>query len=239
MRRVALVTGATSGIGLACAQAFARADWDVVTVARRTAGASPGAIAVRGDVTDPLTSSHAVTTAIEHFGRLDAVVGNAGVTLAKDIDHTGEHELEHLIAVNVKALVYLAQAAHAALAETRGSLTVMASNKGLVAQRGSPVYVATKGAAVQLARALAVDWAPEGIRVNALCPGLVDTPMLRSFADAQPDPAAARRRLTNEQPLGRLARPEECAEAVLFLASPAASFISGVALPLDGAFTAQ
>jgi NAD(P)-dependent dehydrogenase (short-subunit alcohol dehydrogenase family) len=115
----------------------------------------------------------------------------------------------------------------------------MASNKGLVAQRGSPVYAATKGAAVQLARALALDWAPQGIRVNALCPGLVDTPMLRSFAEAQPDPAAARRRFAVEQPLGRLARPEECAQAVLFLASPAAAFISGVALPLDGAFTAQ
>jgi NAD(P)-dependent dehydrogenase (short-subunit alcohol dehydrogenase family) len=115
----------------------------------------------------------------------------------------------------------------------------MASNKGLVGQRGSPVYVATKGAAVQLARALALDWAPEGIRVNALCPGLVDTPMLRAFADAQPDPAEARRRLAVEQPLGRLARPEECAQAVVFLASPAASFISGVALAVDGAFTAQ
>ena len=180
-----------------------------------------------------------MAAAIEHFGRLDAVVGNAGVTLAKNVDDTTEDELEHLIAVNMKALVYLAQAAHSALAETRGSYTVIASNKGLVGQRGSPVYVATKGAAVQLARALALDWAPEGIRVNALCPGLVDTPMLRSFADAQPDPAEAHRRLALEQPLGRLARPDECAQAVLFLASPAASFISGVALPVDGAFTAQ
>ena len=180
-----------------------------------------------------------MAAAIDHFGRLDAVVGNAGVTLAKSIDDTSEDELEHLIAVNVKALVYLAQAAHRALAETHGSFTAMASNKGLVGQRGSPVYVATKGAAVQLARALALDWAAEGIRVNALCPGLVDTPMLHAFADAQADPAEARRRLIVEQPLGRLAGPEECAEAVLFLASPAASFISGVALAVDGGFTAQ
>jgi NAD(P)-dependent dehydrogenase (short-subunit alcohol dehydrogenase family) len=234
-----LVTGATGGIGLACAQAFAQAEWDVVTVARRTVPTPPGALALSGDVTDPLTSRRAVAAAIERFGRLDAVVGNAGVTLAKHVDHTTETELQHLLAVNVKALVYLAQAAHGALGEARGSFIVMASNKGLVGQRGSPVYVATKGAAVQLARALALDWAPEGIRVNALCPGLVDTPMLRSFADAQPDPAEARRRLAVEQPLGRLARPEECAQAVLFLASPASSFISGVALPVDGAFTAQ
>lgn len=180
-----------------------------------------------------------MAAALEHFGRLDAVVGNAGVTLAKNVDETTEDELQHLIAVNVKALIYLAQAAHPALREAHGSYTVVASNKGLVGQRGSPVYVATKGAAVQLVRALALDWAPEGIRVNAVCPGLVDTPMLRSFADAQPDRAEEHRRLAVEQPLGRLARPEECAQAVLFLASPAASFISGVALPVDGAFTAQ
>ena len=239
MRRVALVTGGTSGIGLACVRAFTGAEWNVVTVARRSGGAPAGAVALAGDVSHPRTSRRAVAAAIEHFGRLDAVVANAGVTLARKVDDTSEDELEDLLAVNVKALVYLAQAAHGPLAEARGSFTIMASNKGLVGQRGSPVYVATKGAAVQLARALALDWAPEGIRVNALCPGLVDTPMLRSFADAQPDPVGTRRRLAVEQPLGRLARPEECAEAVLFLASPSASFISGVALPVDGAFTAQ
>jgi meso-butanediol dehydrogenase/(S,S)-butanediol dehydrogenase/diacetyl reductase len=239
MRRIALVTGGTSGIGHACVQAFARAGWGVVTVARRAGRTPPGVLALSGDVTDPLTSRRAVAAALERFGRLDAVVGNAGITLAKSVDDTTEDELDALIAVNVKALVYLAQSAHGALAESRGSYVVIASNKGLVGQRGSPVYVATKGAAVQLARALALDWAPEGIRVNALCPGLVDTPMLRAFADAQPDPAEARRRLALEQPLGRLARPDECAQAVVFLASPAASFISGAALPLDGAFTAQ
>jgi NAD(P)-dependent dehydrogenase (short-subunit alcohol dehydrogenase family) len=239
VRRVALVTGATSGIGLACAETFARVGWGVVTVARRGKPAPAGAVALSGNVTDPVTSRRAVAAALERFGRLDAVVGNAGLTLAKSVDATTEEELEQLLAVNVKALVYLAQAAHDALARTRGSYIVIASNKGLVGQRGSPVYVATKGAAVQLARALALDWADEGIRVNALCPGLVDTPMLRSFADAQADPAEAHRRLASEQPLGRLARPEECAQAVLVLASAAASFISGVALPVDGAFTAQ
>ena len=170
---------------------------------------------------------------------MDAVVANAGVTLAKSVDDTTEQELDHLIGVNVKGIVYLAQAAHAALARSRGSFVVMASNKGLVAQRGSPIYVATKGAAIQLARALALDWAPDGIRVNAVCPGLVDTPMLRSFVDALPDADEARRRLAREQPLGRLARPSECAAVALFLASPAASFVTGVALPVDGGFTAQ
>jgi NAD(P)-dependent dehydrogenase (short-subunit alcohol dehydrogenase family) len=244
--RAALITGATQGIGLACAQAFSRAGWGVVMVARNGEALAAEAVrlgehavAVPGDVADPRTSHTAVAAAVEHFGRLDAVVGNAGLTLAKTVDDTTEAELELLIAVNVKALVYLAQAAHGPLREARGSMLVMASNKGLVAQRRSAVYVATKGAAVQLARALALDWAADGIRVNALCPGLVDTPMLESFVSALPDSADARRRLAQEQPLGRLARSAECAQVALFLASPAASFISGVALPVDGGFTAQ
>ena len=177
--------------------------------------------------------------ALDRFGRLDAAVGNAGITLAARVGETTREQLDRLLAVNVKGLVYLAQAAHEPLGRTRGSYTVVASNKGLVAQRGSPVYVATKGAAVQLARALALDWAADGIRVNAVCPGLVDTPMLRSFARAQPDPQGAWKALSREQPLGRLATPAECAAAVLWLASPAASFVTGVALPVDGGFTAQ
>jgi NAD(P)-dependent dehydrogenase (short-subunit alcohol dehydrogenase family) len=192
-----------------------------------------------GDVADPAVSRRAVRAAGERFGRLDAAVGNAGVTLAKRVEETSEAELDRLLAVNVKGLVHLAQAAYAALRRTQGSCILVASNKGLVAQRGSPVYVATKGAAVQLARALALDWAPDGIRVNAVCPGLVDTGMLRSFAAAQANPREAWERLVSEQPLGRLARPEECAEVVVWLASPGASFVSGAALPVDGGFTAQ
>jgi NAD(P)-dependent dehydrogenase (short-subunit alcohol dehydrogenase family) len=225
---------------------FAERGWGVVAVARReaelgrlTAGIGDACVPVPGDVAEPVTSEAAVRAALERFGRLDAAVANAGITLAKPIDDTTADELDRLIAVNVKGPAHLARAAHAALRRTRGALVVMASNKGLVAQSGSPAYVATKGAAVQLARALALDWAPEGIRVNAVCPGLVDTPMLRSFAAAQADPDRAWERLLGEQPLGRLARAEECAEAVLWLASPASSFVTGVALPVDGGFTAQ
>ncbi len=147
----------------------------------------------------------AVDAALERFGRLDAVVANAGITLAKTVDETTDAELERLLAVNVKSVVYLAQAAHRPLARSRGAFVVVASNKGLVAQRGSPVYVATKGAVVQLARALALDWAPEGIRVNAVCPGLVDTEMLRSFAAVLAGPgrhAATRRGAAARAPRG-------------------------------------
>jgi NAD(P)-dependent dehydrogenase (short-subunit alcohol dehydrogenase family) len=241
-----VITGAAKGIGEACAFAFAGAGWSVVAVDRdgealeaTRARLGESAVAVTGDVSERATSERAVQEALHRFGRLDAAVGNAGVNLPKLIDDTSDAELERLLAVNVKALVYLAQAAHAPLAESRGSFTVIASKTGLVAQRNSPVYVATKGAAVQLARALALDWAPEQIRVNAVCPGIVDTPMLREFVDGLPDPHGAWREHEIAQPLGRLATPAECAAAVLFLASPAASFITGVALPVDGGFTAE
>jgi NAD(P)-dependent dehydrogenase (short-subunit alcohol dehydrogenase family) len=242
----AIVTGAAKGIGAACAAAFVDAGWSLVAVDRDAqaleAACAPfgkAALAVAGDVSDRSTNDTAVRQAVERFGRLDAVVGNAGVNLPKLIDDTSDAEFDRLVAVNIKALFYLAQSAHRALADSRGSLTIIASKTGLVAQRNSPVYVATKGAAVQLARALALDWAPEGIRVNAVCPGIVDTPMLREFVDALPDPERAWREHERAQPLGRLATPAECAAAVLFLASPAASFITGVALPVDGGFTAE
>ena len=108
-----------------------------------------------------------------------------------------------------------------------------------MAQTDSPVYCASKGAVVMLAKALALDYATRGIRVNALCPGIIDTPMLHRFADLRPDPAAAWAGYETAQPMARLGTPEECADAALWLVSGEASFITGVALPVDGGFTAM
>jgi meso-butanediol dehydrogenase / (S,S)-butanediol dehydrogenase / diacetyl reductase len=242
----AIITGAARGIGAACAQTFSAAGWDVVLVDRDAAELSaiakscPGRSAtLAGDVARRDLNAAAVELARDRFGTLDAAVANAGVNLARSIDDTTDEDIDRLLAVNLRAVIYLAQEAHSALAATSGSLVVMASKTGLVAQPDSPLYCATKGAAVQLARALALDWAPEGIRVNAVCPGIVDTPMLDRFLGELDDPGRARREFSTAQPLGRLARPAECAAAALFLASPAASFITGVALPVDGGFTAQ
>jgi meso-butanediol dehydrogenase / (S,S)-butanediol dehydrogenase / diacetyl reductase len=241
-----IVTGAGNGIGAACARMFAGAGWELILVDRdgealdragEAAGVTVATLA--GDVTRREVNEAAVALAEDRFGRVDAVVANAGVNLARTVDDTTDEDVDRLFGVNVHALIYMAQAAHAALARTTGSLVVMASKTGLVAQRDSPVYCATKGAAIQLSRALALDWAPEGIRVNAVCPGIVDTPMLEQFFQELPDSEGARAEFACAQPLGRLARPEECAAAALFLASQEASFITGVALPVDGGFTAQ
>jgi meso-butanediol dehydrogenase / (S,S)-butanediol dehydrogenase / diacetyl reductase len=242
----AIVTGAANGIGAACAKVFADAGWDLVLVDRddseldrraRDCGVRVATLA--GDVAGRDVNRAAVALAEDRFGGLDAAIANAGVNLARSIDDTTDEDIDRLFAVNLRAVIYLAQAAHDGLARSTGSLVVMASKTGLVAQRDSPVYCATKGAVIQLARALALDWAPEGIRVNAVCPGIVDTPMLESFFEQLPDPERARAESTAAQPLGRLARPEECAAAALFLASEQASFITGVALPVDGGFTAE
>jgi NAD(P)-dependent dehydrogenase (short-subunit alcohol dehydrogenase family) len=120
-----------------------------------------------------------------------------------------------------------------------GTILFTASKTGLVAQTDSPVYCASKGAIVMLAKALALDYATRGIRVNALCPGIIDTPMLRRFADAMPDSATAWATYATAQPMGRLGTAEECADAALWLVSDEASFVTGVALPVDGGFTAM
>src|SRR3982074_3114342 len=228
-----VVTGAAKGIGAGIAETFARAGWSVVAVDRDKAPLEQTASRIGGkvvtlagdvadratnDAADRATNDAAVKLAVDRFGGLDAAVGNAGVVLAKLIDDSTSEEFDRIFSVNVKALMYLAQAAHKALAKSAASLTVVASKAGLVAQRNSPLYVATRGAAVQLARALALDWAREGIRVNAVCPGIVDTPMLQEFFDAMPDPDAIRRENEVAQPLGRLATPAEIASVVLFLA---------------------
>jgi NAD(P)-dependent dehydrogenase (short-subunit alcohol dehydrogenase family) len=142
--------------------------------------------------------------------------------------------------VNVKGLMYAARYGIPRMLEQEGGGTILftASKTGLVAQEDSPVYCASKGAAVMLAKALALDYAEDDIRVNALCPGIIDTPMLQRFADAMDNPEAAWREFQQAQPMGRLGTPEECAEAALWLVSDDASFITGVALPVDGGFTA-
>jgi meso-butanediol dehydrogenase / (S,S)-butanediol dehydrogenase / diacetyl reductase len=239
LARTAVVTGAARGIGRACVEAFVADGWRVVAVDREPFEIDGDVVPCVGDITDAATNVCAVELAVSRFGGLAAAVANAGVNLPKRIDDSTDEEFDRLFDVNVRGVVRLAQAAHRALAASRGSLTVVASKTGLVAQRDSPLYCATKGAAIQLARALALDWAPEGIRVNAVCPGIVDTPMFAEFLAGVGGGEEALDEQRRAQPLGRLATPAECASAVLFLSSPAASFITGVALPVDGGFTAE
>jgi NAD(P)-dependent dehydrogenase (short-subunit alcohol dehydrogenase family) len=249
--KAAVITGAASGIGRASALRFAGEGARLVLVDRQeTEGAALAReIGTRGgtatflcaDVGRRADNERMIDLCRERYGGIDILFCNAGVNLPKLLGHTSDTEIDRVLDVNVKGPLYACRhALPIMLAQPAGGVILFTASKtGLVAQTDSPLYCASKGAVVMLAKALALDYATRGIRVNALCPGIIDTPMLRQFADAMPDPAAAWAAYSAAQPIGRLGTPEECAAAALWLVSPEASFVTGVALPVDGGFTAQ
>lgn len=249
--RSAVITGASSGIGRASALRFAREGARLLLASHqdvpsrelvREIEAGGGTAAFEHtDVSHRAETERAIDACVARYGGIDILFCNAGVTLPKLLTDSSDDEIEHVLSVNLMALLHAARyAIPLMLAQPRGgTILFTASKTGLVAQTDSPVYCASKGAVVMLARALALDYATRGIRVNALCPGIIDTPMLQEFAATRSDPAAAWQSYERAQPMGRLGTAEECADAALWLVSDEASFITGVALPVDGGFTAM
>lgn len=247
----AIITGAGMGIGRACALRFAEEGAQVLAADVRAdeGKAVVDEIVDKGgeatflevDVRDREANERMIEACVEIYGGVDILFCNAGITLPKTLPESSDEEIEDVMDVNVKGLMFASRAAIPVMTdqEEGGSILFTASKTGLVAQEDSPVYCASKGAAVMLAKALALDYATDDIRVNALCPGVIETPMLQRFADAMPNPKAAWKAFEQEQPIGRLGTPEECADAALWLVSEEASFITGVALPVDGGFTAM
>ena len=247
----AVITGASTGIGRACALRFAREgarllladlrDREGEALREEIEGFGGTAAYLRTDVASRADNERAVDECVQRYGAIDILLCNAGVTLPRLLPESSDDEIERVLDVNLRGVIYAARySIPRMLAQPRGgTMLFTASKTGLVAQTDSPVYCASKGAVVMLAKALALDYATRGIRVNALCPGIIDTPMLHEFAATRPDPAAAWRSYEAAQPIGRLGTAEECADAALWLVSDEASFITGVALPVDGGFTAM
>jgi NAD(P)-dependent dehydrogenase (short-subunit alcohol dehydrogenase family) len=239
-----LVTGAAKGIGRATADAFHCAGARVALVdhdrdALVQIGQEPQdrRLTLEADVANAPDVDRAVAEAVEAFGGLDVLVNNAGVHFARAIDEYTSEEIDRILDVNLKGALHAIRAAVPALRRSKGSIVSVSSMTGLVGQDRGAVYVATKGALISLTKALALELAPDGIRVNCVCPAGVDTPLMRSWAATLPNPDSVLREQAAMHLTNRLATPNEIAQAIMFLASPAASFITGVALPVEGGAT--
>jgi meso-butanediol dehydrogenase/(S,S)-butanediol dehydrogenase/diacetyl reductase len=240
--KVVFLTGGANGIGRECALACAREGASVVVAdvdadAARATAAELGrpALAMECDVSDGAAVQRAVTAALERFGRIDAVHNNAGISApSRPLDETTEAEWDRLAAVNLKSVYWTTRAALAALKLSRGAILNTASMVGLIGQANHAAYAASKGAMISLTKSMALDYAPFGIRVNAVCPAGVWTPMLEQWAAEQPDPAVIRQYLDQIHPLGYCPRGDVVADAAVFLLSDRARFITGCILPVSG-----
>ena len=246
--KVAVVTGAGSGIGAAVAARFLEAGAAVIGVDRQTPPLPPEVQArhdarcrgLVGDVAEEVTARAFVRAAVDGFGRLDVLVNNAGLAVAKALhEHTPE-EWDRVMAVNVTSIYWAARHVIPVMQRQGGGVILnTASISGVIGIPGQGAYAPSKGAVVQLTRQMAVEYARDGIRVNAIGPGSVDTPLLRRAAADTDHPEAFVQSLRDGHPLGRIAEAAEIAPLYLFLASDEARFITGAVVMIDGGYTAR
>ena len=245
--RVVLVTGAARGIGRATAERFAREgaslalldveSTEAQAVATAICAEGRRAIVLNADVADSAAVRRAVTQCVDAFQRIDVLVSNAGIHFARGIEEYTDDDIDRIVSVNLKGALHAVRAALPHLRAVRGTIVSVSSMTGLVGQDRGAVYVATKGALISLTKALALELAADGIRVNCVCPAGVDTPLMREWAATLPDADDALRGQAAMHLMNRMASPEEIAAAIVFLASPEAAFITGVALPIEGGAT--
>jgi NAD(P)-dependent dehydrogenase (short-subunit alcohol dehydrogenase family) len=237
--RVVVVTGASRGVGAATVDALLSGGWRVVAVSRSLPGRRTAEVVdVTADLADPASAQRVVAEAIDAFGRLDGLVNNAGLDLAKPLLESTVEETRRVFAVNALAPLWMIQAAVPALADRGGAIVNVTSRLAHVGVSEMAIYGASKGALRALTHGAAVELGPIGVRVNAVAPGMTETPLFREWLEGRPDPEVARAEVEARIPLGRLGSPADVASAIAYLLSDAASHITGATLPVDGGYTA-
>jgi len=248
--KIAVVTGAAKGIGEAAAIAFARegAAVAIVDIDRKAGDNVATRIRDKGgkvlvsltDLSKEADIKAMVDSVIAQWGQLDILVNNAGIYYQGDVTATSLEIWNQVMDVNLTGAFLCTKYVVAAMMERgRGVIINVASEAGLVGIMGQVVYNVSKGGMIALTRSCAVDLAGHGIRVNCVCPGTTDTPLVQEAVSRAPDPAAARRALEQVRPLNRLGTPEEIASAILYLASDEVGYATGAVLSVDGGYTTQ
>jgi meso-butanediol dehydrogenase / (S,S)-butanediol dehydrogenase / diacetyl reductase len=247
--KVAFITGGGTGIGRACAVLFAKEGAKVGIAGRRLemlnaaakeiSAAGGEVFAVECDVTQKASVERALHETEKRFGRLNVIVNNAGAMHVGSADETPDEDWNRVLATNLTGTFLVSRAALPALRRAGGgSIVNVGSYLGLVAIKQRAAYCASKGGVTLLTKAMALDHAHENIRVNCVCPAIVETEMAKSAIARAADPAAYRKARESQIPLGRMGQPEDIAQLALFLASEESSWMTGVALPIDGGATA-
>jgi len=247
--KVAFITGAGSGMGAAAAQRFAQSGASVLladisaervqSVAEELSSSGGAALGVRCDVADEAQVAAAVQTAIREYGRLDYAFNAAGIQIPRsDIVEDDARQFDRINGINLRG-IWAAMKHEVAVMRTQdtgGAIVNCSSIGGLVGDPGLAAYDATKCGILGLTRSVALDYAPRGVRVNAICPGTIDTPMVRNMVEAGDIDLDECR---SELPMRRIGTADEIASVVLWLCSDGASFVTGISLPVDGGFTSQ
>lgn len=242
-----VISGGASGIGLAVARlarqrgarlALLDRDTAALSMAVQSLGEGPDVVALNCDVADADAVNRAVAQAAERMDGIDALVNSAGTDLLTPLEEMKDADWARVIAVNLTGPMLLCRAALSHLRRAGGGTIVnVSSGAGLSPLPNRTAYCAAKAGVIMFGKALAMEAAPDGIRVNAVCPGAIDTPLFRTSYENAPDPDAALEAIRQRYALRRIAEPEEVAEAVLYLSSAASSYVTGIALAVDGGRT--